>query len=90
MRFPLFVNQAQGDPTQTTFSKYILSQQSAIGLSDTELVYLAGGMFGAGADTTAAAISTCLLAAPNYPEAQHRVQEELDLVVGRDRGEYMR
>jgi len=38
-------------------------------------------MFGAGADTTASAISTMVMAAAVFPEAQTKVQEELDLVI---------
>lgn len=44
-------------------------------------------MFGAGSDTTASAISVGVLAAACYPEAHRRVQEELDAVIGRERGE---
>lgn len=46
-------------------------------------------MFGAGSDTTASAISVSVLAAACYPEAQAKVQEELDMVVGRDRGKHV-
>ena len=42
-------------------------------------------MFGAGSDTTASAISVALMAAACYPEAQRKVQEELDQVIGKDR-----
>jgi len=38
-------------------------------------------VFGAGSDTTAAAISIMVLAAAAFPEAQAKVQEELDLVI---------
>jgi cytochrome P450 len=43
-------------------------------------------MFGAGSDTMASAISITVLAAACYPMAQAKVQEELDAVVGRERG----
>lgn len=39
-------------------------------------------MFGAGAETTASAISTVIMAAACHPEAQARVQAELDALVG--------
>jgi cytochrome P450 len=45
-------------------------------------------MFGAGSDTTASAISITILAAACYPKAQAKVQEELDAIVGRERGVY--
>jgi cytochrome P450 len=50
------------------------------------MAYLAGSLFGAGADTTAVAIMVLVMAAACYPKAQEKVQEELDTVVGRDRG----
>jgi len=58
--------------------------QQEFDLSDDELAYL-GSMFRPGADTTAATISTVILAAAVFPEAQAKVQEELDLVVGSDK-----
>jgi cytochrome P450 len=45
-------------------------------------------MFGAGSDTTASAISVAVMAAACYPEAQRWVQEELDQVLGKDRGTF--
>jgi len=38
-------------------------------------------MFGAGSHTPASAISTMVMAAAAFPEAQNQVQEELDLVI---------
>ncbi|KAH9474283.1 Cytochrome P450 monooxygenase 64 [Psilocybe cubensis] len=66
-----------------SFSRYLLERQSELGLSDSEIAYLAGSMFGAGSDTTASAISISIIAAACYPEAQRRVQDELDAVIGR-------
>ena len=57
-------------------------------MSDNETAYLAGSMFGAGSDTTASAISVAVMAAACYPEAQRWVQEELDQVLGKDRGTF--
>jgi len=51
-------------------------------LTDDETAYLAGSMFGAGSDTTASGISIAVMAAATHPEAQRRVQEELDAVLG--------
>jgi len=64
-----------------SFAKYLLEHQRDYDLSDNETAYLAGSMFGAGADTTAAAISTMVMAAAAFPDAQSKVQEELDLVI---------
>ena len=44
-------------------------------------------MFGAGSDTTASAISISIMAAACFPKAQAKVQEELDNVIGKERGE---
>ncbi|KAG6334916.1 hypothetical protein ID866_4177 [Astraeus odoratus] len=50
-----------------------------------EMAYLAGSMYGAGSETSAVGIMNMILAAACYPEAQTRVREELDAVVGKDR-----
>jgi len=50
------------------------------------MAYLAGSLFGAGSDTTAVAIMVVVMAAACHAEAQEKVQEELDVVIGRDRG----
>ncbi|KAG6329814.1 hypothetical protein ID866_9274 [Astraeus odoratus] len=52
---------------------------------DHEIAFLAVVLFGAGAEATGIAIMNAILAAACHPEAQARVQKELDLVVGRDR-----
>lgn len=54
-------------------------------MSDNEAAYLAGGMFGAGSDTTASGISLSVLAAACYPQEQERVRKELERVVGMER-----
>ncbi|KAH7906434.1 cytochrome P450 [Hygrophoropsis aurantiaca] len=67
------------------FAKFLIEHQAEYGLSDRELAYVAGSMFGAGSDTTASAITIMMMAAALHPEAQARVQDELDVVVGRER-----
>ncbi|KAH7884072.1 cytochrome P450 [Phlebopus sp. FC_14] len=67
------------------FSKFLIEHQKEYELQDKELAYVAGSMFGAGSDTTASAITIMIMAATLYPEAQAKVQEELDAVVGRER-----
>ena len=44
-------------------------------------------MFGAGSDTTDSAISVSVMAAATHPEAQEKVAQELETVIGRGRGE---
>ncbi|THV06992.1 cytochrome P450 [Dendrothele bispora CBS 962.96] len=75
----------KGADVQPCFAKYLIENQEQFGLTDNEAAYLAGSMFGAGADTTAAAISIAIMAAAKYPDVQTRVQEELDRVVGLNR-----
>ncbi|KAF8148666.1 cytochrome P450 [Crassisporium funariophilum] len=74
-----------GEEVPQSFGKYLLERQKELDLSDNETAYLAGSMFGAGSDTTASAISIAVMAAACYPEAQAKVQEELDTVIGRER-----
>ncbi|PPQ96503.1 hypothetical protein CVT26_010438 [Gymnopilus dilepis] len=72
----------RGEEVPQSFGKYLLERQKELELSDDETAYLAGSMFGAGSDTTASAISIAVMAAACYPEAQAKVQEELDTVIG--------
>ncbi|KAG1854488.1 cytochrome P450 [Suillus subalutaceus] len=73
------------DKAGPSFARYLLENQSSHKLSDEEMAYLTGSLFGAGSDTTAVAIIVVVMAAACFPEAQEKVQEELDAVVGRDR-----
>ncbi|KAG1829919.1 cytochrome P450 [Suillus variegatus] len=68
-----------------SFARFILEHQKQYQLEDKELGYLAGVMFGAGSDATASAITFMMMAAATHTDAQARVQEELDHVVGRTR-----
>ncbi|KIJ62870.1 hypothetical protein HYDPIDRAFT_176296 [Hydnomerulius pinastri MD-312] len=72
----------EGGPS---FGRMLLENIHEHRLSEDEMAYLAGGLFGAGSDTTAVGITTLIMAAACHPEAQARVQEEIDMVVGRDR-----
>ncbi|KAG2024042.1 cytochrome P450 [Coprinopsis cinerea AmutBmut pab1-1] len=75
----------RGEEVPQSFGKYLLERQAELELSDDETAYLAGSMFGAGSDTTASAISVAVLASACYPEAQKRIHEELDRVIGKER-----
>ncbi|KAG2099579.1 cytochrome P450 [Suillus discolor] len=68
-----------------SFARFMLEHQKQYQLEDKELEYLAGGIFGAASDTTASAITFMIMAAAIHRDAQARVQEELDNVVGRTR-----
>jgi cytochrome P450 len=67
------------------FATYITEKQKEYDLSDDEVAYLCGSIFGAGSDTSASAIAICVMAAAMYPEEQKKVREELDRVVGQNR-----
>ncbi|KAG2342598.1 cytochrome P450 [Suillus weaverae] len=64
----------------TYFARFILEHQKQYQLEDKELGYIAGGMFGAGSDMTASAITIMMMAATIYTDTQAHVQEELDNV----------
>ncbi|KAG2070790.1 cytochrome P450 [Suillus decipiens] len=68
-----------------SFSRYILENEHLYGLTEAEMAYLTGGLFGAGSHTTAIAICTVLMAAAHFPEEQAKVQTELDAVIGQER-----
>ncbi|KIJ65429.1 hypothetical protein HYDPIDRAFT_110496 [Hydnomerulius pinastri MD-312] len=72
----------EGGPS---FGRTLLEHINEHRLSTDEMSYLAGTLFGAGSDTTSVGITTMIMAAACHPEAQSRVQEELDMVVGSDR-----
>ncbi|KAG0696762.1 cytochrome P450 [Suillus ampliporus] len=68
-----------------SFMKYLLENEHLYGLTETEMAFLGGALFGAGSDSTAVAICTILMAAACFPEEQAIVQAELDKVIGRQR-----
>ncbi|KAG1769089.1 cytochrome P450 [Suillus placidus] len=69
----------------SSFARYRLENQSSHKLSDEEMAYLAASLFGVGSDTTAVAIMYVVMASACYPKAQEKVQEQLDIVVDRER-----
>jgi len=78
--------QVRGEQTPPSFAKYVLSQQESLGLSDDEAAYLVGTIFGTTSDTVPDGMIYVFLTAARYPDAQRKVQEELDAVIGQDRG----
>jgi cytochrome P450 len=71
-----------GEVVSHSFAQYVIEQQQELNMTDDEAAYLVGSIFGAGSDTSASAVSISVLAAARYPEAQERVWEELDRVIG--------
>ncbi|KAG2340515.1 cytochrome P450 [Suillus weaverae] len=68
-----------------SFAKTLLEHTADHQLATDEMAYLAGTLFGAGADTTSAGITAVIMAAACHPLAQAKVHEELDLIIGSDR-----
>ncbi|KAG0692252.1 cytochrome P450 [Suillus ampliporus] len=68
-----------------SFMKHMLESSDLYGLTETEIAFLIGSFFVAGATTTSAAVCTVLMAAAYFPEEQAIVQAELDAVIGRHR-----
>jgi len=75
---------AEGKDTNC-FAKSILQSQKEYQLTDNQSVFMAGAMYGAGSDTTADAISTCIFTLTSQPHVLPKAHEELDRVIGRDR-----
>ncbi|KAF9463393.1 cytochrome P450 [Collybia nuda] len=67
------------------FALSVLENQSKNNLSTEETAWLAGMMFIAGSETTAAALYVFLLAMVLNPDVMRKAQAEIDEVVGRDR-----
>ncbi|KAG2131613.1 cytochrome P450 [Suillus bovinus] len=65
-----------------SFTRLVLEHPKQYQLEDKALEYIAGGMFGAGTDTTASSITFMIMAAAVHIDAQARAQQELDNVVG--------
>ncbi|KAF8577323.1 cytochrome P450 [Ramaria rubella] len=64
------------------FAARLDQDKEKFGMDDLDVAYLAGTMFEAGTDTTAAALSTFVLAAVTHPDAYKAAQTEVDLVCG--------
>ncbi|KAF8553251.1 cytochrome P450 [Imleria badia] len=70
------------DDAGPSFSRTLSENVDEHQLSINEMSFLARTVFGAGSGTTADAIIAMIMAAACFPDAQARVQEELDTVVG--------
>ncbi|ESK89474.1 cytochrome p450 [Moniliophthora roreri MCA 2997] len=75
----------QGQEMGTSFCSMIVESHERHHLSDVESAWLASIVFLAGIDTTMTALGWMILAMVTFPEAQRKVQEELDRVIGRSR-----
>ncbi|KAI9566969.1 cytochrome P450, partial [Boletus coccyginus] len=67
------------------FAQFLIENKREFQIEDKEMAYVAGAMFGAGSETTASSITFAMMVAALHPEAQAKVHEELDRVVGRER-----
>ncbi|KAG1875733.1 cytochrome P450 [Suillus subluteus] len=68
-----------------SFMKHLLENSQSYDLTETELAFLGGALFGAGSVSTSVSICTVLMAAACFPEEQAKVHAELDAVIGRHR-----
>lgn len=66
-----------------SFARTLLEHESS-NMPRDEMAYLTGSMYGAGSETSAVGLMSMILAAACHPDAQLRVQNEIDAVVGRD------
>ncbi|KAH9990618.1 cytochrome P450 [Russula vinacea] len=76
--------QAKGSE-RPSVSASLLKGSNRNGLSNTEISWLLGGLYTAGAETTATTMTWWTRAMIAHPEIQKRAQDELDAVVGRSR-----
>ncbi|KAJ3558855.1 hypothetical protein NM688_g681 [Phlebia brevispora] len=75
----------QAGIAEPCFASMLLEDEKKYNLNTQESAWLAGTMFGAGAETTAAALSNFMLAMVLYPDVMRRAQAQIDAVVGRER-----
>jgi cytochrome P450 len=73
---------AKDAKVQPCFATYLMEHQTEYQLNDDDVAYLLGSVFAAGSDTTSSALQICIMAAAMHPEAQRRVQAEIDDLVG--------
>lgn len=68
--------------TKTLWEK---REENPEALSEREIAYATGSLFGAGSDTSSSTLMSFILAMTCFPRVAAKAQEELDRVVGRDR-----
>ncbi|KAJ7122958.1 cytochrome P450 [Mycena epipterygia] len=89
LMFQEFMDGVRVEVTEGTnkpcFASSLVENEKRHDLTTKEESWLAGTMFGAGAETTAAALSVFILAMRLYPDVMRKAQAEIDAVVGRDR-----
>ncbi|KAL2867474.1 cytochrome P450 [Aspergillus lucknowensis] len=73
----------QGKAPECFVKQFIQSQYHTMGITEVQAAFLAGSMIEAGAESTSAALNSCMLYLSAHPDAQQRAHEELDTVVGR-------
>jgi hypothetical protein len=59
-RFRLLIPCQAAGVAQPSFAKYLLEEQPKLGLSDDELAYLAGSLFGAGSDSVSDSVTSAI------------------------------
>lgn len=73
------------EETPASFARCWLAEQEKWELSEPEVTYVLGTLYGGGSGTTANAMQSFILAMCHYPDWQASLQKELDEVVGSSR-----
>jgi cytochrome P450 len=73
------------EETPASFVRCFFSEQEKWELSEPEVTYVLGTLYGGGSGTTANAMQSFILAMCHYPDWQTKLQKELDEVVGSSR-----
>ncbi|KAL5339641.1 cytochrome P450 [Aspergillus crustosus] len=71
----------KGEAPECFVKQFIESDFHSLGISEIHAAFLAGLLIEAGAESTSAAINTCMLYLCAYPDVQQRAHEELDRVL---------
>ncbi|TFY70051.1 hypothetical protein EVG20_g2890 [Dentipellis fragilis] len=76
---------ANGTAVSSFSSVHLASEEPLTAERDHDIKYTAVALYGGGADTTVAALSSFVLAMTLFPDAQKKAQKEVDTVIGSGR-----
>ncbi|KAJ5103775.1 hypothetical protein N7532_004304, partial [Penicillium argentinense] len=75
----------KGEAPECFVKQFIESEYHDMGITEIQMAFLAGSLIEAGAESTSAAVNSCMLYLSGYPDVQRRAHEELGNVVGNTR-----
>lgn len=64
------------------YMSFVLDNQTTLGMSYDEIVFLGAVLMDAGAETASSYLQSFVLALLNFPDAQKKAQDEIDKVIG--------